>query len=104
MKFKRRLLVVVWLLPIAILFAQWQPMGPAGGNFRAMATTPSNDNIQYLATSISPSSIWKTTDAGNNWNLTGTCPGTSYYVYSVAVHQTNSNYAYAATLYGIYII
>ena len=92
MKIKRRLLFVMWLLPVAALFAQWQAMGPLGGNFRAMATTPSNDNIQYIATSASPSSIWKTTDAGNTWNRIGSV---SDNVYSMAVDPTNANIIYA---------
>ena len=64
MKIKGTYLIVMWLLPVALLFAQWQPMGPPGGNFRALATTPTNDNIQYLAAYGSPSNIWKTTEIG----------------------------------------
>ncbi len=92
MHIDRKLLVMTWLLPIAILSAQWQPMGPSGGNFRAMAVTPTNNNFQYLATSNSPSSIWKTTDAGNTWNRIGTVNDN---VYSMAVDPTNANIVYA---------
>jgi photosystem II stability/assembly factor-like uncharacterized protein len=92
MKIRRILLIVMWLLPVTVLFGQWQPMGPPGGNFRALATTPSNDNIQYLASSSSPSSIWKTTDAGNNWSRIGTVNDN---VYSLAVDPVNANIVYA---------
>jgi len=92
MKIKHRLLFVMLLLPVAALFAQWQPMGPPGGNFRALAMASSNDNIQYLASSTYPSSIWKTTNAGNSWNRVGSV---SDNVYSMAVDPTNANIVYA---------
>jgi len=79
-------------LPAAALFAQWQPMGPGGGSFRAMATSVTNDNIHYLASSSSPSSIWKTTDVGNSWNRVGSVNDN---VYSLAVDPTNVNVIYA---------
>ena len=92
MFYKKSIMVVLVMLPAVMLIGQWQPMGPLGGNFRAMATTPSNDNIQYLATGISPSSIWKTTDAGNSWNRVGTINDN---VYSMAVDPTNPSIIYA---------
>lgn len=83
---------IMVFLPIMLLIGQWQAMGPPGGNFRAMARAPTDDAIIYLATNNSPSSIWKTTDAGNSWNRVGSVNDN---VYSLAVDPTNSNIVYA---------
>lgn len=80
------------LVSLAALFGQWQPVGPPGGDFRALAMAKANDNIQYLAASGSYGMIWKTTDAGNNWNPAGAV-GTT--VYALAVDPVNANIVYA---------
>lgn len=92
MKNKKTWALVLLLFPIATLIGQWQAMGPPGGNFRAMAMAPTNDNIIYLAANGSPSNIWKTVDAGNTWSRVG---AVSDNVYSLAVDPTNANIIYA---------
>ncbi len=92
MRYKITMMVLLVSFPAGILIGQWQSMGPPGGNFRAMAMAPSNDNIIYLAAYGSPSSIWKTMDAGNNWSRVGSV---SDNVYSLAVDPTNVNIVYA---------
>ncbi len=91
-------LMVMLLLcsPIVLCFGQWQAMGPPGGSFRALAIAPSNENIIYLASSNYPSSIWKSTDGGNNWSRVG---GINYYVYSLSVDPTNPNIVFAGGIY-----
>ncbi len=47
--------------------------------------------------------IYKTTNAGSSWTLvTSGIPSTAYYIYSLAVHPTNSNIVYAGAYSGIY--
>ncbi len=92
MRYKPYWSLILLLLPLWLVFGQWQAMGPTGGNFRAMAMAPGNDNIIYLAAAGSPSTIWKTTDAGNNWTRVG---AVSDNVYSLAVDPTNTNIIYA---------
>ncbi|HEX7321262.1 MAG TPA: hypothetical protein VF399_13010 [bacterium] len=48
--------------------------------------------------------VFKTTNGGTNWtDITGTIPSGAYYIYSLAVHPTNSSIVYAGTyLSGIY--
>jgi photosystem II stability/assembly factor-like uncharacterized protein len=89
---KKSALFLLLISGFTFLAADWQPMGPPGGNFRALASAPSNDNIIYIASYGSPCNIWKTTDAGNNWVRAGSV---SDYVYSLAVDPTNANIVYA---------
>ncbi len=72
-----------------------------------MAVDPTNPNniyvcgYRYAAGTYTPT-VYKSTDGGNSFGLTGAIGTGGYYCYSIAVHQTNSNYVYAGTLYGVY--
>jgi photosystem II stability/assembly factor-like uncharacterized protein len=92
----KRLLVIAVLMPAAILFAQWQPMGPPGGDFRAMARSASSDNTIYLASNGSPSNIWRTTDNGTTWSRMGSISSS---IYSLAVDPSNPAIMYAGGTY-----
>lgn len=92
----KRVVLSLIFMPLATLFAQWQAMGPPGGDFRALATAPGNSSIIYLASTNSPSNIWKTTNAGDSWTRAGSV---NSYVYSLAVDPTNSDILYAGGTY-----
>lgn len=72
----------------------------------SVAIDPSNPNTIYLGgsgytTTYNPK-VYKSTDGGSTWNEVYTATA-GYYVYSVAVHPTNSDIVYAGTyLDGIY--
>lgn len=79
---------------------------PGYGNCLAVDRT--NPNTIYIGgywtTSPYTPKVYKTTNGGSNWtDVTGTIPTAAYWVYSMAVHPTNSNIVYAGTyLDGIY--
>lgn len=66
----------------------------------SVAIDPSNPSNIYVGgcgytTTYNPK-VYKSTDGGTTWNEVYTAT-TGYYVYSVAVHPTNSNIVYAGT-------
>jgi photosystem II stability/assembly factor-like uncharacterized protein len=95
----RRVLIVLFIVMISFLAADWQVLGPPGGNFRTVSPAPSNTNIYYLAQATGPSPMWKTTDAGASWFQAGTVPQT---VYSMAVDPTNANIIYTGCIPYVY--
>jgi photosystem II stability/assembly factor-like uncharacterized protein len=67
-----------------------------------------NPNIVYICgysyyNSVYVPLIYKSTNAGANWNLaTSGIPSTAYYINSIMVHPTNPNIVYAGAWSGIY--
>ena len=45
----------------------WVPLGPAGGNIKALEQDPSNPNIFYAAPAGTPCRFHKSTDHGATW-------------------------------------
>src|SRR4030042_904391 len=79
-------------------------MGSDGYSLAVDRVNPNNIYIGGFYTSTSQPIIYKSTNGGTSFTqITGTIPTTAYYVYSLAVHPTNSNIVYAGTyLGGIY--
>lgn len=95
----RRVLMVMLVLSFSFLAADWQVLGPPGGNFRAMSDAPSNGSIMYLAQSSGPAPIWKSTNAGVSWFQAGTVPTN---VYSMAINPTNADIIYVGCAPSVY--
>ncbi len=95
----RKVLMVMLVGMLSFLAADWQVLGPPGGNFRAMAAAPSNGDIMYLAQYAGPAPMWKTTNAGVSWFKVGTVPST---VYSMAVDPTTANILYTGCVPYVY--
>ncbi|UCC12543.1 MAG: hypothetical protein JSW02_03145, partial [candidate division WOR-3 bacterium] len=62
-----RALIALVILPLFML-AEWEPIGPDGGEVRELAVAPSNEAIMYVATPRIPAKIFRSTDAGVSWN------------------------------------
>lgn len=93
---------------------QWNNIGPAGviyggpsphwgelsGRIRDIAVHPTDPNTVYIA--VASGGIWKTTDAGQNWNdIAGELPTLSYG--AIDIDPNNPNIVYAGggeILYG----
>lgn len=96
----RKFIVFSMLFGLCILAnADWEAIGPFGGQLRTMALAPSNENIIYIATNTGPSIIFKSLDNGASWNETGSIP---YYVYSMAVDPIDPDIVYAGSYLSVY--
>jgi len=79
------------------------------GQAYCVAVDRTNPNTVYVGGNTIVGGVYypmvcKSTDAGTSWTeITGTIPAAANYVYSMAVHPTNSNIIYTGTYYsGIY--
>jgi photosystem II stability/assembly factor-like uncharacterized protein len=52
----------------------WSPLGPDGESIYALAADPANPNLVYAAT---PTSVFRSSDGGDNWTFVGTGLGSS---------------------------
>lgn len=77
---------------VSPLNATWEPIGPKGGNLRAMARARSDESRFYAASFTDPSQIVKSTDGGNNWTRVANLPG---FVYCLTIDPENSDVVYA---------
>lgn len=74
----------------------WAQQGPSniGGRVNAVAVDPANDDIMYAG--FARGGLWKTTDAGENWEPLWNDQITQA-VSAIAIHPTNSNIIYAGS-------
>jgi photosystem II stability/assembly factor-like uncharacterized protein len=91
----KSLLCVVVLFPISSLAADWQLIGPEGGNVRSLAYDPSDPNRIILGTSAGQ--LFISQDGGNSWNLFAHLgAGEDYVIDHVIFDPTNPATMYAA--------
>jgi len=96
----RKILVISMFIGFCIFAnADWESIGPFGGQLRTMAIAPSNENIIYVATNTGPSIIFKSLDNGVSWGEIGSIP---YYVYSMAVDPIDPDVIYAGSYLSVY--
>jgi photosystem II stability/assembly factor-like uncharacterized protein len=83
------------VFPIAGLAADWQLIGPEGGNVRSLAYDPSDPNRIILGTSAGQ--LFVSQDGGNSWNVFAHLgPGEDYVIDHVIFDPTNPATIYAA--------
>jgi photosystem II stability/assembly factor-like uncharacterized protein len=83
------------LFPIFSLAADWQLIGPEGGNVRSLAYDPSDPNRIILGTSAGQ--LFVSQDGGNSWNwFAHLGPGDDYVFDHVIFDPTNPATVYAA--------
>lgn len=92
-------IILVTALLCCLGFAAWEPVGPYGGYVRSVAVSGSNDNILYVASYSSPTSVAKTTNGGASWTTVGAFPTQAY---CMALDQMNDNNLYAGCGHSIY--
>jgi photosystem II stability/assembly factor-like uncharacterized protein len=51
------------------LSAEWQSLGPAGGNIISLAIHPHDPQILYAVADVHPCRIYKTTNGGTGWQI-----------------------------------
>jgi len=93
--FAAKLVVCVGLLfPISSLAADWQLIGPEGGNVRSLAYDPGNPNRMVLGTSAGQ--LFTSEDGGNSWAFfVHLGPSDDYVFDHVIFDPTNPNTIYA---------
>jgi photosystem II stability/assembly factor-like uncharacterized protein len=80
------------MLPSVAFCAQWEPVGPSGGNFVGSVTNPTNaSQITVVTTSPSPSNVYRSTDGGASWSKIGEIP--TSYVSDVSAFDFSKLYA-----------
>jgi photosystem II stability/assembly factor-like uncharacterized protein len=96
----RKILVISMFIGLCIFAnADWESIGPFGGQLRTMAIAPSNENIIYVATNTGPSIIFRSLDNGASWGEVGSIP---YYVYSMTVDPIDPDIVYAGSYRSVY--
>lgn len=80
-------------------FAAWESVGPYGGYIRSVVVSHSNDNIVYVSSYSTPTSVAKTTNAGASWTTMGAIPRQ---VYCMAIDPGNDNNLYTGCGHAIY--
>lgn len=73
------------------VYADWETLGPEGGQLYTLTAAPSDFNIIYAATINDPSSIVKSNDGGDTWAIWG---NVQERVYSIAVDPSNPDIVY----------
>jgi photosystem II stability/assembly factor-like uncharacterized protein len=79
--------------------ASWQQIGPYGGNLQAVAVAPSHSNIIYCSNVSNPTMVFKSTDAGETWDLAGSV---QYYLYDLAVDPIDPDIIYGCADGSVY--
>jgi hypothetical protein len=90
--------VILFTIPLCAL-AEWEPIGPDGGEVRELAIAPSNEAIMYVATPRIPAKIFQSTDAGNSWNCVSII---EHYANSIAVDPIDPDIVYIGSWYEVY--
>src|SRR5580700_9732416 len=74
----------------------WKPLGPDGGDVRALASDPSRPNLVYLGTT--DGHIFGSEDGGRHWQLLGRVDAThNATVTAILVDPRNSDVLFAST-------
>ncbi len=79
--------------------AAWESVGPFGGQLRALAVAPTNEDIIIAASNYMPARLFRSNDNGLTWQDFGSIP---YYVYTINFDPTNANIIYLGTYMSIY--
>ena len=92
---QKLVLPVVALLPFLCFAADWQLIGPEGGNVRSLAYDPSDPNRIILGTSAGQ--LFISQDGGESWSIFAHLgPGEDYVFDHVIFDPTNPQTVYAA--------
>jgi photosystem II stability/assembly factor-like uncharacterized protein len=90
-----RIIGLVLLVALAIpAFAQWAPVGPEGGDVRALAYDPKNPDRILLGTSAGQ--LFQSTDRGNTWSRYADLGREDYVLDNIAFDPTDSKIVYIA--------
>jgi hypothetical protein len=88
--------ILLTLNGLAVKAQDWQELGPAGGDVRAMAADPANPDTLYLGTV--DGHIFSSQDAGAHWRLTGRVGNRAdTVVMAIVVDRRDSKRLFAAT-------
>jgi photosystem II stability/assembly factor-like uncharacterized protein len=91
--------VLVLLIFCAVVFADWQQIGPYGGYVRSVVVSGSNENIVYATSYASPTNIAKSTNGGSSWTTVGSI---SNQAYCLDIDPTNDTKLYAGSGHAMY--
>jgi photosystem II stability/assembly factor-like uncharacterized protein len=90
-----RIIGLVLLIALAIpAFAQWAPVGPEGGDVRALTYDPKNPDRILLGTSAGQ--LFQSTDRGNTWSRYADLGREDYVLDNIAFDPTDSKIVYIA--------
>jgi photosystem II stability/assembly factor-like uncharacterized protein len=85
-------LLIGFALYVTPLHAAWEPIGPSGGNLRAMARSRTDESRIYGASFTNPAQIVKSTDGGDSWTRVGNIADL---IYCLIVDPVNPEIVYA---------
>jgi photosystem II stability/assembly factor-like uncharacterized protein len=90
-----RQLTLLLLLALAVVNAEWVPVGPDGGNVLALAVDYSNPTTMYCVPYEYPanSRVFRTSDQGASWSPVGVLPTTAVAGLAVDRHDPLRLYA-----------
>jgi photosystem II stability/assembly factor-like uncharacterized protein len=84
------------IFPSAAFCADWELIGPDGGNFIFSMTNPENaDEVTAITTSPSPTNVYRSNDAGATWSKIGEIPYS--YIYNVSAFDFSTLYAISSS-------
>ncbi len=87
------LLLIAALVAIPLSAADWQALGPDGGDVRALAYDPHNPDRIFLGTSAGE--LFLSTDGGSNWSrFVHLGQGDDYVLDNIVIDSTDSNLMY----------
>jgi len=89
----RILLIVGLLLPAGLSFADWQSIGPEGGQIYC-GVVPAGGAAVYVASTATNTPVYSTTNGGASWAPAGAALGN--YPWVMAAHPTDPNTLYGA--------
>jgi photosystem II stability/assembly factor-like uncharacterized protein len=92
MKITVKFMLFIGCLCSSSLRAQWEPIGPEGGDLRALARARSDETRIYAVSRTNPSHIVKSTNRGASWSSVTCVPD---FIYSMTIDPTNPDIVYA---------
>lgn len=94
--------LILFILSLGFFYfssADWETLGPFGGDLKCVVSPSPDDSIIYISSWGSNSSIYKSTDYGASWFKISTIPDC---VYSLAIDPSNNDIIYAGTASSLY--